>query len=143
MVLHGNRELNHTPWPPYLYVYDDLLVYRKRKFFRLKEVTMAYSHIVRIDLERGLFFATLNIFTHAHEHITVKFIGKKDAIKAKKIIDQKIYSASKHKGEEEKVSSISLDYERSLGRLNELLNRGKLTKKEYSRKKADLLKKLR
>lgn len=144
LELHGNRELNHTIWPPHLYIYNDLLIYKKRKFFRLFENTISYSHIVRVNLTRGIFFANLEIITSADENVIVKFIGKKRAMKAKKLIDQKIYGAlAKHQEAPSEQKSSSLEYEKGLSRLKELLTKGQLSKREFERKRADLLKKIR
>ena len=144
MHLHGSRELNHTIWPPNLYIYDDLLIYKKRRWLRMNEVTISYSHIVRVDLDKGLFFANLNIVTSADESVLIKFILRAKAAKAKKIIDQKIYGAlAKHKVEGDPDIAGSQNYEKSLNRLHELLNRGRISKGEFTRKRADLLKKLR
>jgi hypothetical protein len=146
LELAGHRELNHTPWPPRLYVYDDLLIYRKRRFFKVKEVTVSYSHIVRVDLLRGLLFASLEIVTSADENVLIKYVPKAEAVKAKKIIDQKIYSAlAKHRTDEREIKDPShpKNFENALMRLKELYAKGKISEKEFKQKRADLLRKLR
>lgn len=144
LELVGHRELNHTIWPPHLYIYDDLIIFKKRRFFKVYEITVSYSHIVRINLHKGLLFASLELVTSADENIIIKYVGKNKAAKAKKIIDQKIYTAlAKHNVESVKSIHPSYEYEKALHRLKELYAKGRITKKEYSARKADLLKKLR
>jgi hypothetical protein len=147
LEIAGSREFNHTIWPPHLYVFDDLLIYKKRRFFKINEATISYSHIVRVNLNKGIFFASLEIVTSADENVIIKYIGKNKAAKAKKIIDHKIYEALAKHRVEKSVTDIqpgsSHDFEKSVGRLNELLATGKIDAKEYKHKKSDLLKKLR
>ena len=144
LELSGNRELNHTIWPPRLYIYDDLLIYKKRRFFRTAEITISYSHIVRINLNRGIIFANLELVTSADENIMIKYIIKSKSMRAKMIIDQKIYSAlAKHNVESVKAPHATHEYEKSVQRLKELHSRGHISDKDYKARKADLLKKLR
>jgi hypothetical protein len=147
LQIWGSRELNHTVWPPHLYIYDDLLIYKKRRFFKVNEVTISYSHGVRVNLNKGIFFASLEIVTSADENIIIKFIRRNKAIKAKLIIDHKIYGALAKHRIEKSVTDIqpesSHNFEKSLARLNELLATRKITQKEFKQKKAQLLRKLR
>ncbi|KKS15978.1 MAG: hypothetical protein UU77_C0040G0003 [candidate division WWE3 bacterium GW2011_GWC1_41_7] len=141
LELAGNRELNRTMWPPRLLVYDDLLVYRKRRFFRINEITIAYAHIAQVFLVRGIFFASLEIDTSAGQNVKIKYIPKKIAIKAKTIIDRKIYnSLAKHKSDPVTTISHPEAFEKSLNRLRELLSKGKITKREFEQRKSHLLK---
>jgi len=143
LELAGNRELNRTFFPPRLYIYDDLLIYRKRRFLKINEITIAYSHIAQVNMIKGIFFARLEIDTSAGQHLTIKYIPKTPAVKAKKLIDQKIYNAlAKHKAEPVSTISHPEAFEKSLSRLKELLNKGKISKREFVRRKAVLLKEL-
>lgn len=141
--LRGNKTLNRTVWPPELLVSDDLLTYRKRKWFHHKEISIAYSQIAQFTLTQGLFFASVEVVTTGTDDIIVRFVNKKDATKAKMIVDQKINQAhAKHSPTREKGEGDIRSYESSLARLRELLNRGIISKREYDKKKADLLKKM-
>lgn len=146
--LQGNAPLNRTVFPPYLYIYDDLMIYRKRSWFVVREITMSYNQIAQATLTSGIIFATLEIYTTGAEDIIVKFIPKGLAKRAKKIIDQKLYHAhaklhldkdKTHTGYQDEV----VEYERTVGRLKELLAKGRLTKQEYERKRQVILSKLR
>lgn len=140
LKLWGNKTLNHTVWPPYLYIYDDLLSYKKRSWFKLKEITMSYNQIAQSTLQTGIFFATLEIITTGTDDIIIKYIDKKSGKKAKKIIDQKLYHAhSKLHPDVETDKSKMNTYEKSVNRLKELLNKGRITEKEYEKKKDRLL----
>lgn len=148
LELEGNWEFNHTIFPPRILVYDDLLIYRKRRFLKLNEVTISYSHIVRVNLIRGIIFASLEIVTSADENVIVKYIPKDKAIRAKKIIDQKIYGAlAKHKtdisSQHGSENREAVEFEKSLHRINELRAKDRITQKEYKHKKAELLKNIK
>jgi hypothetical protein len=143
MELQGNRTFNRTMWPARLLVYDDLLTYRKRSWFMVKEITISYNQIAQATLHSSIIFAHLEIVTTGTDDIIVKFLGRKTGIKAKKILDQKIYHAhSKLHQDPENNTSRMNTYERSLSRYRELLNRGKITKKEYEKKKQEMLRKV-
>lgn len=142
--LKGNMSFNRTIFPPRLYVYDDLLIYKKRYLFKTKEITMSYNQISKVNLVRGIIFAEIELATTGTDDIRVRFVSKKNATMAKKIIDQKIYHAhAKHRPEDTKISGEIKDYEKSLARLKELLNKGSMSEREFNKTKNDLLKKLR
>ena len=144
MELHGDMTLNRTMWPQYLYVYDDLLIAKKRRFFVVKEVTISYNHIAQVILNKGLLFATVKIETTGEDDILLKYVWAKNAVNDKKIIDQKIYhSHAKHSPTQEKDTNQINRYEKSLNRLKELVSRGQLSNKEFEKKKNELLKTLR
>jgi len=90
-----------------------------------------------------MLFAHLEIVTTGTDDLIVKFLGKKTGVKAKKILDQKLYHAhSKLHPEGEFDKSKMNIYEKGLNRYRELLNRGKISKKEYEQKKKDLLRRV-
>ncbi len=142
LLLHlsGNKTFNRTVFPPHLYVYDDLLLYKKRRLFSLKEITISYNQISQITLNRGIFFARLDIVTTGTEDIFIKFVSKKAASQAKKIIDQKIYrSHAKHHEDFKDKKASQENLEKSIARLHELFVQGHISKKEYNKKKNTLL----
>ncbi len=139
--LIGNPEFNKTIWPPHIYVYDDLIIYKKRSWFKLKEITISYNQIARVTLIRGILFSHLELETTGTDNIVVKYISKSKGKYAKTIIDQKIYkSHAKHATIPDKNEGEVSAYEKSINRLNELLNTGRITEKEFERKRKDLLK---
>ena len=145
LKLHGDLTLNRTMFPPYLYVYDDLLIYKRRKLFVVKEITISYSQITQISVASGIFFATIELLTTGDEKICIKWVPKKLAKAAKKIIDQKIYhSHAKHQGEHKSHDDNDIkSYEKALNRLHELKERGHITEKELLSRKDALLKAIR
>jgi hypothetical protein len=141
--LQGNRSLNRTIFAPHLYIYDDLLIYRKRRLLKINEVTISYNRIAQVILTRGIFFAGMEIITTGPDHISIRFVSKKKATKAKRIIDQKIYhSHAKHRPDAQAGGATSLEYEKALNRLRELLSKEQITQREFNKRKADLLKKI-
>ena len=139
--LKGNNFINKTIFPHRLYFYDDILLYKKKHFLRSKEVTIAYSHIVQVDLDKGIFFSTLKIINTGVETIVLMGLNKKKAAMAKKLIDQKIYMEhAKHSPDHGNIDNDLLKYEKGINRLKELWIRGKITEKEYNSKKSTLLK---
>jgi hypothetical protein len=143
LLLHlsGNLTLNRTLFPPHLYVYDDILVYKRRSFLKSKEITVAYSHITQVMLLKGIFFAGLDVITAGIEHINIRFVNKMLAEKAKKIIDQKIYTAhAKHKTPESEGKNPLGTLEKSIARYKELLEKGVITQKQFDQKTTEVLK---
>ena len=142
VTLKGNRLFNRTLFSPRLYVHDDLLIYKKRKWFMVREMTISYNQVARLTLAKGIFFAHINIITTGADEMEIKFVSKKDAAQAKSIVDQKIYHAhAKHniaKGGGEDIGS----FEKTMNRLKELLTKGKISEREYEKKKRGLLKDL-
>ena len=143
LLLHlvGNRILNRTIFPPNLYIHDDLLIYKKRTLISSKEITISYNQISQITLQKGVFFATLEMITTGTDDILINFLPKGIAAKAKKIIDQKIYhSHAKHNNHQPNETSTSIaGYEKALNRLKELLQKGQISEKEYNTKKLKYL----
>ena len=145
LLLHlsGNKTFNRTIFPPQLYIYDDLLLYKKRRLFSSKEITISYNQISQITLNRGVVFARLDIVTTGTEDIFIKFVNKKAASQAKKIIDQKIYrSNDKHHEDFKDKNASQENLEKSVARFHELFVQGHISKKEYNKKKSTLLSKL-
>ena len=142
--LKGSPELNRTIWPPRIFVYDDLIIYKKRNWYKLREITISYHQIARVTLTRGLFFSHLELETTGDDKIVVKYISKSKGKYAKTIIDQKIYkSHAKHASLPDKNEDEVSAYEKSVNRLNELLNTGRINKKEFESKRKELLKDFR
>jgi len=143
LELRGHWTLNRTIWPPHLFIYDDLLTYRKRRWFIVKEITISYNQIAQATLHSGILFSHLEIVTTGTDDIIIRYISTKLGKKAKKILDQKLYHAHAKLHPEVELDQSKMNvYEKGLNRYKELLNRGKITKKEYERKKKDLLKKI-
>jgi len=142
--LRGSPEFNRTIWPPHVYVYDDLIIYKKRSWFKLREITISYNQIARVTLTRGIFFSHLELETTGADNIVVRYISKAKGKYAKTIIDQKIYrSHAKHATAPDKGESEVSSYEKSVNRLNELLSTEKITKKEFENRRRELLKEFR
>ena len=89
LQLSGNKTLNRTIFPAHLFIYDDLLIYKKRKLFSIKEITISYGQISQVTLNKGIFFASLEVVTTGTDDFLIRFVPKKIALQAKKIIDQK------------------------------------------------------
>jgi hypothetical protein len=139
--LIGSPEFNRTIWPPHIFVYDDLLIYRKRSWFKVREITISYNQIARVTLTRGILFSRLELETTGSDNILIKYVSKSKAKYAKTIIDQKIYrSHAKHSTIPDKNEGEVSSYEKSINRLNELLNTGRISKKEFESKRKQLLK---
>ncbi|MFC1700114.1 hypothetical protein ACFLZ4_00510 [Patescibacteria group bacterium] len=143
VTLKGNRLFNKTLFSPHLYIHDDLLIYKKRKWFVVREMTISYTQVARFTLARGIFFAHINIITTGADEMEIKFVSKKDAAQAKSIVDQKIYRAhAKHNISKQEGGGGIGSFEKTMNRLKELQTKGKISEKEYEKKKKDLLKDL-
>jgi hypothetical protein len=141
--LQGSMMYNQTIFPPQLYVYDDLLLYKKRHIFWVREVTISYNQIAQVTLNKGILFSSLQIMTTGTDDIILKYLQNTDANKAKKIIDQKIfYSHAKHHDEASTIKATPTHIEKSLERLKELVARGSMSKREYETRRKELLKRI-
>lgn len=154
--LKANRMMNHTPFVHHVKVYDTAMVYEKRKLFGRLETTISYNHVSQVNLINEIFFSHLEIInTGGVENIFIKYLKKRDAKKAKAIIDQKIHrvhgvgylsdSSGTQDGSQKvntgpKEIKSTKDTERALNRLEELVQRGRLSKKEYNKKRSQMLK---
>lgn len=152
MHIYGNRSFNRSIFRPHLYIYDDIMIYKRRSLFSAGEVTLSYNMVAQVILKKfPIFFAHLEIITTgADTEISVRWTSKSKAIKAKKIIDKKVHQTygglmghqtpQQHNLKEHNTKTID-DFEKSLHRLNELLNTGRISKREFNQQKKRLLKK--
>jgi len=141
VTLKGNRLFNKTLFSPRLFVHDDLLMYRKRRWFMVRDMTISYNQVARFTLAKGIFFAHIDIITTGGDEMEINYVSKKDASQAKAIVDQKIYHAhAKHNISTQDSRGDIGSFEKTMNRLKELLNRGKISEKEYEKKKKELLK---
>ncbi|MBP7927753.1 hypothetical protein KAZ57_01250 [Patescibacteria group bacterium] len=143
--LYGNRSFNRAIFRPHIYVYDDVIVYKKRHLLSQEEKTISYFQITQVNIKKlALLFAHFEIVTTGSDTlITVRFVSKKNAMHAKKIIDQKLhelYMSYKSADLENKHSKHIDNVEKSLIRLRELRMRGIINDNDFKKKKAELLK---
>jgi len=136
--IRGNRIFYRSIWVPQLYIYSDSVTYKRRKWFVVKEMTISYTQIAQVNLSLGIIFAELEIITTSNDThtILVKYTPKKETKRAKKIIDQKVHALHE---KEEKESKEVKDFEKSLARLKMLLEKQRITKKEFDKKRKELL----
>ena len=141
------RPRGYTIFPQTLGIYEDLIIFRKRRWFQVEEMTVTFNHIAQSNLKSGIFFSTIEIVTSGGgDNPSLKYILNKPAKKAQKIIEQKIYRvhAAKEGKEEfraEPKTPIN-QMEKSLSRLRELNLRGKITDKEFEKRRKELVKEL-
>ncbi|OGC46152.1 hypothetical protein A2V49_01830 [candidate division WWE3 bacterium RBG_19FT_COMBO_34_6] len=143
MHICGSRTFNRTPFRPHLYIYDNILIYKKRHLFSQDEVTITYNHISWAKLHRmHIYYAHLEIVSTGMQKVVVKWIKKEYAIKAKHLIDQKIFNVHKkdNKQVDIKEDKNIIEFELSLKRLQELLSTGKISKTEFENRRKHLLK---
>ena len=142
--VNKNRIRAHTIFKSSLAIYEDYMVFRDRHWLTVKETTITYKQIAQVNITTGIFFSTLHVISSGgFEETEVKYILNKQAVKAKKLVEQKLHRAHapskqrksfKHK-KEHKVDK----FEKSLNRLRELVNKGKLSEKEYEKRRKRLL----
>lgn len=140
--LVGNKLFNWTIWPPYLFVHDDMITYKKRSWFVVREMSISYNQIAQVNLIMGLFFGELEIVTTSNDThtIIINYTNKETTKRAKKIIDQKIHLVHDKQTDTETLKGKDLKtFEKSLSRLKELLEKGRISKKEYEIKRKELL----
>ena len=119
LELAGNLTFNRTIWPPHLLVFDDLLIYKKRSWFLVREITISYNQIARVTLLKNLLFADLEVETTGADNIKLRFLSKKKASYAKTIIDQKIFrSHAKHVTAADPNDTKVSTFEKSINRLS-------------------------
>ena len=138
--LRANRLMNKTFFVHHLKIYDHSMVYEQRRFpFYKDETTVSYSHVSQVNLTKNLFFANLEIInTGGFENILIKSVGKRSASEAKNIIDAKIHSThstyAPHKAEDTHAEpGTRVVDNKALVRYKDLLNQGRISKKEYNK----------
>jgi len=138
--IYGSKIFNRTIWVPVIKVFDDYVLYKKRNFFKVKEISIYYKQISQVKLHTGLFFADLEIGLVGNDtsSIRVRFAPKDKAKKTQRIIDQKVHLTLAHSQDLSLKNSIKIT-EKSIARLQELLNKQKISKKEFNQKKKDIL----
>lgn len=144
LILHvrGNKYVNHSFFRPNLYIYSDVMIYKKRKkLIKVDEVTMPYNHVAQFNLHKGFLFSTMEIIMSGGNNVVVvKGIWNRQAKKAKKIIDEKVYhSHNKHPGESEFNAPIMDNIEKSLTRLRELVHMDRISEKEFEKRKKKII----
>ncbi len=130
--------------PTTLCIYDDYMVYIKRGIIRRNEATISYNHVSQVYLRKGYLTASLEVInTGGVENIEVKFLNKREAERAKRIIDQKVFQTHAKLGSKNTDLTKQVpDIERGLARLNELKNKNTITKGEFEKRKKEMLESL-
>jgi len=150
LLIHiaGSRVYNFTLFRPHLYIYDDRVVYKKRHILTHDEFSISYNHIAQVNLIKFIYlFAHIEIATTGMRFIKVHWVMRGKAKRAKKIIDEKVHQAHRkvqHLPDDGSQSGGGIyvkGYELSLKRLKELLSTGKITQREFNKKRKHLLKK--
>jgi len=119
-----------------------MITYTKRSWFVVREMTISYNQIAQVNLISGLFFSELEIVTTSNDThtILINYTNKEETKRAKKIIDQKIHLIHDKQKDTETIQGKDLkNYEKSLSRLKELLEKKRISKKEYETKRKELL----
>ncbi len=142
-MVSGNKYVNHSFFRPYLYIYEDLMVYKKRKkIFWVDEITMPYNHIAQVNLHKGILFSKFEIvMSGGNNTVPIKGIWNRPAKKVKEIIDNKVYHAhNKHQPNTQKVEDHIMDnIEKALSRLKELHRKQQISQREFDKRKNELL----
>lgn len=131
------------------------MVFKRRHLLSAGEMTLSYNMVAQVILKKfPIVFAHLDIVTTGSDtEVQVRWVSKKKAIKAKEIIDKKVHqtyfrnsldadaapitgTANMLKNEMHEVEAL----EKSIIRLDELYQQGRLTKGEYKKKRKQLLK---
>jgi len=137
---------NFTLFRPHLYIYTDRVVYKKRHILTHDEFSIHYKQISQANYINFIYlYAHIEIVTTGQRFIKIHWVPKRQAKTALKIIDEKIHQSHKKNVRTPEDGGQSegyvKDFELSLKRLKELLGIGKITKKEFDKKRKQLLKK--
>ena len=122
-----------------LEIYDNHLVYEHRTILKKFETTIAYSHISKFFLTRGVFFAEVEIVAPGlKEGIKLRYVNKKGAMISKFLIDEKIKYFN---GKSSKEDFVLMDkIEKFIKRLQQLRKEKKIGNKELEKRKLGFLK---
>lgn len=154
LEIEASKTMNKTLFAHKLHIFDNKMVYHARKYFiKVTEITIPYTHVAQVYLTKGLIFATLEIInTGGTKDIIIKYVPKKQAEQAKRIIDSKIHNIKESPFSKEKSQAPLLtkksqhqeieveSVEMALSRLDELLIRNRISKKEHEKKRKSILK---
>lgn len=144
MEVKMNKIRAFSIFPQSLKIYEDMVVFRKRRWFTVDEMTITFNHVAQASLRTGILFATLEITTSGgYQNPSIPHLFNKQAKKVQKMIEQKIYrlhaKGTKKDFRAEEDTEIA-KIEKSLNRLQELLKKGSISKKEYEKKRKKLVK---
>ena len=141
LKIKGNRIFNRTIFAPNIYILDDLVTYRRRKWLTVREVSISYNQVAQVNLITGIIFSQLDIITTSTDNIEIKFIPKKEAKKAKKLLDRKVHIAhrSKHGSNLTEEHKEMQGLEKSFRRLEELFDKGRISKRDFEKRKRQLI----
>lgn len=145
--LKASRIMNKTFFVHHLRIYDNNMVYERRRLpFHKEETTISYNHVSQVNLIKDLFFAHLEIInTGGVENILIRYVGKRAGKEAKNIIDAKIHKThgvytphhNEQKHETTPIEIASKTHpvidEKALIRYKDLLNQGRISKMEYNK----------
>ncbi len=128
--------------PTALYIYDEYMVYVKRGIIKRNEATISYNHVSQVYFRKGYIASSIEVInTGGVENIIIPWVSTSEAEKAKKIIDQKVFHThARVSGKEKSLGVGSPDFERRLARLKELVARGQMSKKEFDKRREEMLK---
>ena len=128
--------------PTALYIYDEYMVYVKRGIIKRNEATISYNHVSQVYFRKGYIASSIEVInTGGVENIIIPWVNTAEAQKAKKIIDQKVFHThARVSGKEKSLGVGSPDFERRLARLKELVARGQMSKKEFDKRREEMLK---
>lgn len=143
--VNKNRIRAHTIFRSTLTIYEDYIVFWNRFWLTTKEITITYKQIAQVNITKGIWFSRLHIISSGgYEEAEIKCVLNKKAIRAKRIIEQKLHRShapTKQRKEFKHKKIYKIDkLEKSLNRLRELVNKGKLTEREYEKKRKKMLK---
>ena len=144
MEVKMNRIRGHNIFPQSLKIYEDMLVFKKRKWFIVDEMTVTFNHVAQSSLKAGIFFSTVEITTSGgYANLFIPHIFKKHAKSCQKLIEQKIYRLHAKKSKKDfqaKEDTELARIEKSLSRLRELQRKGSITQREFEKKRKNLIK---
>ena len=138
MKLNGSKMLSNT-WKQELIVTDTgveaeiLIVGRRTK------KTLPYERIAQVNLSNGILTTDIEVVnTGGADNVVVRAVNKKEAVKAKELIEQKMLEIStKRNG-----TTVADDIPAQIKKLSDLKQQGILTEVEFNSKKSELLAKM-
>ncbi|MEK7595331.1 MAG: PH domain-containing protein [Patescibacteria group bacterium] len=141
--------------PTTLYIHEEYMVYVKRGIIKRNEATISYNHVSQVYLRNGYFFSSIEVInTGGVENIEVKWLPKKEAEKAKRLIDHKVFHTHSNLKPNQIGSITSLvgnpnelrnkngsaDFEKKVARLKELKLKGVISQREFEKQRKEMIK---
>jgi len=131
MIVRGSQLLSNT-WKQEIQILENEVYGETLRVGKREKMHLSYENIAQVNITRGILTADIEIVNKGGSgNLMIKAVKKKDADKAKELIDQKRKSILN----KQNSTSNSAD---EIKKLSELRDQGVITEEEFNAKKKEI-----